>query len=122
MGKEKKEKKQNDEKMQELRQKSAEFDGLVTEIISKLDQQIEERNVLNTIRSYRPQRVGKSPAYIKVKAVPVTWEEMDCLEKYLDDKYLDHFTGHYFRIDKCILINKYRIKSEFYSYPDLDFD
>lgn len=110
------------ELLRKLQEEDAGFDGLVTEIVSKLEQQIETRNEQ---KSFYPTDSRDQRICIKVKAVPITKKEKDCLVKYLNATYLSRVAGDYFVIEKCRFTKKYRVESYYDSYGydfDIDYD
>lgn len=106
-------------RVDELRKNSNEFNTVLEEATSKIEELIRQRN---EARSVRPKGSRDKKIRIKVTALPLTKEEMAIFKRYLEEKYIKDVLGEYFSIRKCIFSNKYLIKSYSYSYSiDSDF-
>lgn len=97
--------------MEELRKKDEAFDGLVSEITTKIEKQIEERNAE---KSFNPKSSTDYEVRIKVKAVPMSKEEKDYLLNFLRIQYSSKVAGNHFTMRKCLLSEQYCVRSESY--------
>lgn len=102
--------------VEKLRENSKEFNTVLEEATSKIEELIRQRN---EARLVRPKGSCDMKIRIKVIALPLTKEEMIVLKRYIYKKYINKVAGDYISIRKCIFSNKYIIKS--YGYAS-DFD
>lgn len=101
------------EKIERLRNSDTDFNFLISEIESKLEKFISEKN---SIKSYHPKNSSDFYVNFKVQAVPLTSEQKNALLRYLDDKYIHSVKGNIFTLKKCWFSSEYRFKSEFTCY------
>lgn len=95
-------------KIDSLREADKDFDTLVSEIDTKIENFISE---INNSKSFNPAPASSCTLKIFVTAIPFTAEEKQCLLKYLKKKYIDSnkIGGWCFEIKKCFFSNRYRI-------------
>lgn len=98
-------------KIDALREANKDFDTLVSEIDTKIENYISE---INNSRSFNPVPASSCTLKIFVTAIPFTAEERQALLKYLTKKYItsDKIGGFRFKIKKCLFSNRYRIITE----------
>lgn len=95
-------------KINSLREADKDFDTLVSEIDTKIENFISE---INNSKSFNPVQASSCNLKIFVTAIPFTAEEKQCLLEYLKEKYIDSnkIGGWRFEIQKCLFSNRYRI-------------
>lgn len=103
-------------KVEELRKNSKEFNSVLEEATSKIEELIKQRNAE---RSVRPRDSRDMKIRVKVTALPLTKEEMKILTGYIYRKYINDVFGNDISIRKSIFSNYYIIKS-YYKVDLLD--
>ena len=103
-------------KIADLRASNEEFDSLVSEIDSKIELFINQKNAPScSFTSSTDYEVN-----VKVDAVPLTPNQRKLLLKYLETKYLSSVDGDHFCIQKWFFSKKYYIQTRYYRAPSID--
>lgn len=96
------------EEMDNLKAVDDDYRQLVYAIETEIEKFIASKNA---VKSYRPKSSERCKLNVTVKAVPITAYELEMLEEYLEEKYLDKVYGLAIFVEKCFLRKKYRIFS-----------
>lgn len=97
-----------EKKIKMMRKADKQFDDLVTLIEIGIEQFITSNQ---DKKSFYPKDIDDYRVNIKVKAIPITFEQKKHLLSYLKNKYIKFVRGDYFDLKKCWFSNQYRIKS-----------
>lgn len=97
-----------EKKIKEMRKADKQFNDLVTLIETGIEQFIKSKH---DKRSFYSKDTTAYKVNIKVKAIPITFEQKEYLLSYLNDKYIKFVRGDYFDLKKCWFSKQYRIKS-----------
>lgn len=97
--------------MENFRKEDEAFDSLVKEITDKIEEQIREKNAE---KSFNPKSSNDYKIRIKVKAVPISKEEMDYLLNFLRMQYISKVAGDRFALRKCLFSEQYYVRSKSY--------
>lgn len=97
-----------EKRIKEMRKADKQFDDLVTLIEIGMEQFIKTKE---DKKSYYAKEITSYRVNFKVRAIPITFEQKECLLRYLKHKYLKFVRGDYFVLKKCWFSKQYRIKS-----------
>lgn len=95
------------EKFDNIRAFNKEFNDLITEIDSKINKFISDKNAA----AFRPKRAINCFLKAKVNAVPITADQKDCIIEYIERKYIPSVAGNYIIFKKCAFTKQYLIIS-----------
>lgn len=98
-------------KIADLRKADKDFDTLVSEIDTAIENSISK---INNSKSFNPVPASSCLLKVYVTAIPFTAEEKANLLNYLREKYISpsKIDGHKFKITKCRFSNRYQITTE----------
>lgn len=95
--------------IERLKQENEAFSDLVLRADKAIMNFIEEKN---RSKSYRPRTSKTCKLKVTVKAIPLTGEELEMFERYLEKKYVNEVMGNWILVKKVPFQKLYKITSD----------